>query len=827
MRFSLSLAVRRLRRTPVFTVTAIGSLCLGTGLASSLAAVVEGALRPTLPYASPDRLVEILPTARPGSRAPSDFGIPAHLASQWIEAEIRTVAGLAGEGMAQPRTVLSADGSHRVDRRVVLGDWFGTLGVAARLGRVLDRADLRPDAPPALVASDRFWREQLSGAPNALGESITIADVTYVLVGILPRSYTSDAAVWVNHSGSDAPPAAYRMVARFGDGFTARDVGTELTRAVSRDDRVEGGVVAVPLMELSTAVDRSRLWILVGSVCAILLVGALNLTTLFLVRAQAKRADMAVRRSLGASTRDLVRETLEDSALLGLVGGGGGFLLAHWGRDLVHEFAGASTLHSATPGLGVAALLVAVTVPLLISGAVACQESRTLSRDPLRSVLQTRSGGSSGTARDRRVRHSFVALQVAGSVVLVVTGVMLGFAFQEYRGLDVGYDLDRAVLLVPDYEDGGVDRGGQWAAARRLSQHLSQREEIAGIGLIRITYQPFPPEPEAHLRIDLGSAGVETLQRRGAFYEVDPTFFDVTGVRLTRGRGFTQNDTEIAPAVAIVNDAAARTWWRGESPIGRQVQLGAAGEWLTVVGTVDATHRPSSIGRLVRAQGAVEEPLLFRPLAQSATLPPGWIGNVGCSDITGDCGAIHLFVQATNEPSHAMRVIQEEMESTKPMLEIAELQTIPDAHLGLIGQEIQLLNRMVTWAGAIGVVLGLLGIVGVVSDSVTRRTREIGVRMALGARAPQIISAMGREAVLTTVAGVGIGLVSLFALSENLVRVPFLELVISRWQLASGLLSPVPLLTGIGSLLLIVFVATALTALRALQVDPAVTLRAE
>lgn len=452
---------------------------------------------------------------------------------------------------------------------------------------------------------------------------------------------------------------------------------------------------------------------------------------------------------------------------------------------------------------------------------------RGLSRHTLSSVLQRRSGGASGTARDRRVRNWLVAIQVAGSLVLIVTGTMLGFAYQHYRSLDLGYELERAVLLVPDYDVPGMDRHGQWEFASQLSERLSRRAEVSGVGLIRVNFQPFPPRPEAMLRIEKEGAGVERLQARGTFYEVNPEFFGMAGVRLTAGRGFTEEDRPGAPAVAIVNDAAVRTWWSGEDPIGRQVQLGESGVWLTVVGTVDVTHAPTAIGRIVRAQGLSDEPLLFRAIQQSAVLPSGWEDGPTCPDITGGCGKVHLLIQPAEEISAAMRVVTEEMAWATPALQIAELQRLLDAQLGIIGGEILLMTRVVSAAAAVGILLGLLGVVGVVSDGVARRTREIGLRMVLGARAPQIVAALGREAVLTAAAGIGFGILILFLLSQNLGRIRLFELVVTRWDLVSGPLNPTVLLVALGGLLLVVVSAAGLTALRALGVDPAVALRSE
>jgi putative ABC transport system permease protein len=824
VRSSVILGLRRLRRTPVFTVTTVVSLGLGIGLASSVAAVLEGALRPSLPYAEADRLVELLPTARAGSQQPSDFGIPTDLMFEWVATDFRAIEEVAGEGLSSSGELEFEGGAQRVDVRPISGDWFGTLGVPAQRGRLLGPADLEAGAQPALVASDRFWRDHLSAAPDAVGQSIQISGLSYVLVGILPSSFTPHATAWVSRE-AERGPSAYRAIARLRDGSSASDATTELTRAVSLIHEARGGAVAIPMLEAMEGADRSRLWILVGVVGAALLIAIINLTNLFLVRAQAGRADLAIRRSLGATSRDLVRGTVEDSVLVGLGGAVVGLVLTWWGSGIAFQVVGGARL---SPNVfGFSSVAVAIAIPLLIAAVVALQELRGLSREPLSSVLQRQSGGASGTARDRRARNGLVAIQVAASVVLIVTGTMLGFAYNQYRSLDLGYDLERAVLLVPDYDVPGMDRQGQWEFASQVSERLSPRAEVSGVGLLRVNFQPFPPRPEAMLRIDKGAAGVERLQARGSFYEVNEDFFGVAGVRLTTGRGFTAEDRAGAPAVAIVNDAAVRMWWSGEDPIGRQVQLGEGGAWLTVVGTVDATHAPTAIGRLVRAQGLSEEPLLFRPIQQSAALPPGWENGPSCPDITGGCGNVHLLIQPTAETGAAMRVVTEEVAQATPTLQVAELQRLLNAQLGIIGGEILLMNRVVNAAGLVGILLGLLGIVGVVSDGVVRRTREIGLRMALGARAPQIVAAIGREAVLTAMVGLGIGVMTLFVLSQNLARIRLFELMITRWELVSGPLSPAVLVVALGGLSLVVFATAGLTALRALRVDPAVALRSE
>ena len=384
MRSSFKMGIRRLRRTPVFTLTTMVSLGLGIGLASSVAAVLQGALAPSLPYTDADRLVEILPTARVGSQQPSDFGIPSDLIVDWAGADFRAIEGLAGEGLSSTGELVLEDGTQRVEIRPIVGDWFGTLGIRAQRGRVLGPTDLEAGTQAVLVASDRFRRDHLSATSDGVGQSLQISGMTYVVVGTLPPSFTTHSMAWVSRVAGQGP-SAYRTVARLRDGSSASDASVELTRAVSLAREGQGGAVAIPVLEAVGGADQSRLWILVGVVGAALLIAIFNLTNLFLVRAQAGRSDSAIRRSLGAASRDLVRGTVEDSLMVGLGGALFGLMLASWGRGIAFQFAGAAPLSLNTPTFGLLSIAVAIAIPLLIAAVVAILELRVQGHPVLRS----------------------------------------------------------------------------------------------------------------------------------------------------------------------------------------------------------------------------------------------------------------------------------------------------------------------------------------------------------------------------------------------------------------------------------------------------------
>jgi len=823
-------SLRSLGRSPAFTLTAVGSVGLGVGLACSVYAVAAAALFTPSPYADTDRLVEFWQTARPGSDQPIDY-LTAGRMLEWAGEDMRTLEGVAGRGMTGPLIVLQPVGALRVASEPVVGDWFGTLGVDALRGRTLLVEDADPRAEPAAVISESFWRDRLSADDAFPGATLSLSGTVFTVVGVMPDAFDRTEKVWVpvETLPSDRRPAAYGGVARLRDGASVADATLEIsalaTAQVARDSARFGGFGATvrPLGVFGRSEGGPSLWILVGVVGAVLFVGLSNLTHLFLVRAQRQSTGLAVRASLGASRRQLGAGMFVEALLVAATGGLVGLVLAVWGKDLIGGLL-PGTAARAAPTLGVGAIALAFGLTLLAATAAGLEPLRRVDGLDLRTLLQRGPGGTLATRAERRTRNLLVATQVATSVVLLTAAAMQLTAWRRFTHLDVGYDAERVVIARPDWELLGTPEADQWALARRVAPRLASRPEVDGVVVWRQIGENYPPRPEWDAVIDGARTGLDVREGLYLAYEIEPGTIEALGLHVVHGRTIGAQDSPGTPPVAVITQSGADAWWPGEDPLGRQIKLGEAGTWMTVVGVVENMEFLGSLGRasarttFTRGQTM---PILFTAARQELGIPEGWHAQGNCAG----CYGVMLAARASDSPGAAASALREEIAAADPGLPLLELTTFFDQQSTGYYREVMLLpGRLAAVGVGVALLLALVGIVGMVSEAVARRTREIGVRVALGAPTSSVIGTVAREGLLTTGAGLALGLVAVFWLHRL-----FAETVFSfdTLRLGAETLQPTLLAMASGVVMLAAFFATLASARRALAVDPIDALRSD
>ena len=816
-------AARSLLRSPAFSLTAVASVGIGVGLAVSLFAIAQAALFPPVPYPDMDRLVEIWPTARPGSDQPVDYLTPERM-MEWAGSDMRFLERISGRGMAGPLILRLEEGAERVQSEPIVGDWFGTLGVSAARGRTLAPTDLVAGAEPAVVVSDALWRNRLSTDPSFPGGTISLTGITFTVVGIMPSSCDPEEKVWVSAETLPRRPAAYGGVARLRGGATVADATQEVARLAAAQVAVDSaryggfGATVRPFATFGRS-TTSGLWLLVGVVGAVLLVGLNNLTHLFLVRAQRRSADLAVRASLGASIRQIGVGLITEAFLVAVAGGALGLFLAIWGKDLVGVLLPAAT-SSVEPVVGLWALVLAITLTMLVAAVVGLEPLRRLAGLDLRTLLQGGASGATAPRGERHTRNVMVATQVAVSVVLVTTAVLLNVAWQRYRALDVGYDADRVVRARPDWEMRGTDAAGQWSLARRVADRVAQRQEVEGVAVWRAVIESYPPRPEFDAVPDGPPRSFDAMDQLHSYYEVEPGTLKALGIPLIRGRMITEEDGPGSPPLALVTRGGAEVWWPGEDPLGHQVKIGQEGTWMTVVGVVEDLQSLGVLGRVTTRRERTL-PLLFTPSRQALEVPVGWITMADCYG----CDGVVIGVRASTATSDAARALREEISDADSDLPLLELRTFLDSQLsGYYRQTILLPGRLATAGVVVALLLAFVGAVGLVTEGVARRTREIGVRVALGASSRQVLATIAREGILTTASGLVVGLVLVVGLHRTLSGTLFSYYAL---RLGADTLQP-SLLAGVaGGVMMVTLAVTLASAQRALSVDPVEALRSE
>lgn len=815
MLHEIRIAVRSLLRTPAFTAVAVLSLALGIGLNTTIFSAVNGLLLRPLPVAEPDRVVGIFT---------SDYSGPLYGGSSWADyADLRDNARsfelLAGVAL-QPVGLGTGEGSVVTIAQVVSGNFFTLVGQSPLRGRLLQPGDDRPDAPPAAVISEPLWRARFGADEAVIGRDLAIAGHRFVVVGVAPEGFTGTQRgirtdLWLpaatlplirpGGGGEDLVSRGARGITIFGvlrPGVPEMVAQAELHTLAAglrasypdywSDVRGEGrrltlvpeAGLRLPPQLRGGAMGASALLLVLTAL--VLLVACANLANLLLARAARRRREIAVRIALGAGRRRLVRQLLGESLLLAAAGGALGLLFALWGADLIASLQPPIAVPLAldfSPDARVVAFAagLALVTGLLMGIAPALQASRP------DLVTSLRDGGTD-TGRSR-LRGAFVVAQVAVSLVLLVAAGLFMRSLQQASTIEPGFTTRNALLATVDLSLAG------YSEERGTTLFDGMLERVRALpGVEAASYTTHVPLSLNSARRSLSVRGYEPgpgEEMEFGVAMVGPGYFETMGVPLVRGRGITGGDRAGAPGVVVVNEAFARRFWPGEDPIGREVGLaGDQGPWSTVVGIA----RDGKYG----SRSEEPSPFYYVPYAQEPR------------------SAVTLIVRTAGNPRDLVAPVRGAVRETDPALAVAESMTLTESlELSLLPQRAG--GLLLTGFGLLGLVLASMGIYGVIAYTVAQRTREVGIRMALGASSVSVVGLVVRYAARLVLIGVVIGLVAAFALAR-LVR-GFLTGLDPSDPLTYG--GVVAVLCGVALL------AAWLPARRAARVDPMVALRQE
>ncbi len=790
-------AARTLRKNPGFAAVAVLTLALGIGANTAIFSLVDGVLLDPLPYPEPDRIVmvfETRPEPTPGNFSYANF--------EDLRQRARSFQALAAWG-AGSATLTGAGEAARVDGARVTPAFFRVFGVEPALGRTILAEETEPAAEPVVVLSDGLWRDRFGGDPDVIGRTVTLDARTHTVIGVMPPGYRApyEARLWRPFVASADPVRRrafhnIRAVARLQAGVDATAAEAEVdgimgALALAHPEANAGAGARIQALR-DVVVDDARpaLLLLLGAVGFLLLIACANVANLLLARGTSRRQEMGVRVALGAGRGRLVRQLLAESVMLAVLAGAVGALLAVWGTQALVALG--DDMIPRADGVGVDGRVLGFAAVLSLGTGVlfgllpALRASRTSVMHVLRAGRR-----ESGAAGSRRLRGMLVVGELALAVMLVCGAGLLLRSFAELRQVDPGFTAERMIgfeLSLPESGYGEPER-----VVGFYTELIDRLEALPGLRSAATALTP----PLAGggwtttMRIE-GRPTTESELPSVAFNVVSPGYFATIGTSVLRGREFAPRDDADAPGVVLINRSAARRFWSGEDPIGRRINAGPSPDapYATIVGVVEDVRE----GPLEREAG----PTLYFPHWSEAFR------------------SVAVVARTEVDPAAVLPRVREAVAALDPDVPVQGLATIQE-HLSSVVAEPRFNAAMLASLALLALGLACVGVYAVMAYAVGRRTREIGVRIAVGADRGDVIRLVLGEGLRLTLIGLAIGLAGALAVT----------------RLLSGLLyqvstvDPLTFVAVAAVVTLTSLAATWLPARHATRVDPVVALRAE
>jgi putative ABC transport system permease protein len=798
----LRLASRSLVKTPAISALAILTLALGIGANTAIFSVVNGVLLRPLPYSDPDNVVRAWMTTADGRESGFSAGDFLDLKSR--NKSLRTIAGYRQDMMS----AVSSGDPVLIPGSFVTRDFFDVFGTRAAQGRTFSRAQDPPGAEPSVVLSEEAARQVFGDPAAAPARRIRVNGESRTVLGVMPPGFEwpQGARIWVLSSaevppapveGADSPTSRdvgyFGAVARVKPGVTLAQAREDLDSLAARIGREQGsdrqGAALEPVRETIVGNVRGALLLLQAAVGMVLLVACANISSLLLARATGRRRELAIRTSIGATRGQLVRQLLAESVVLGAAGGLAGLLLGVWLTAGLVQL-----LPEGMPradGIGLDATVTFVTFAVAMVTSILFGILPALQASRVDAVTALKESGDRGSLRVRG-RAVLVVAEVALTLVLLVSAGLLTNSLIRLQRTDSGLQVDHvttAALNLP--QSRYPTAAAQTELYRRLIERLEGHAAVraAGVGF------PAPLRGEnatAHFFIEGRSDATGADQPFACVAAVSRGFLDALGVRLIQGRSFTGADSSQAPPVVLVSAALARLYWPGDDPVGKHLRFGdtANEPWITVVGVVSD----------VRQLGLHEAPppVLYLPYRQFP-LP-----------------FTTVAVRSSLAESAAASLLRGELAGLDPDLpfsEIGPLQALVERSI----DQPRFRTRVLGLFAVLALLLSAVGVYGVISYSVTQRSREIGIRVALGARPRQVLLSTMRQGAVMALIGIAIGLAG-SVLSTRL---------IAQFLFGVTATDPSTFVVVAAILLGVALLASYLPARRALGVDPLTALRSE
>jgi putative ABC transport system permease protein len=800
----LRYAVRMLVKQPGFTCVAVLTLALGIGANSAIFSVVNAVLLRPLPFKDQDQIVKIWETFTPtgSTRSWSGSASVPNLKDWREQNDVFTEIAYYQSGSFN---LQDQDQPQRVQSATVSTNLFDVLGVLPRLGRTFVEGEDQQGNHRVVVLSDRLWRNNFAADSAIVGTDILLGGENFTVVGVMPAGFqfpSRSTDLWVPYvltpnqisSRHDhflmtiarlRPDAAFELAQE-----QMRTIAARLEQQYP-DNQTNRSIKLIRLHEEMVQRVRPALLMLLGAVGFVLLIACTNVANLLLARATSRRREIAIRTALGAGRARIVRQLLTESVLLAFVGGGLGLLLARFGVDALMRLA--STILPRSDGVGLDGRVVVFTLALsIVTGLIfglapAIQVSRTNVQESLKE-----GGASAGGAQRNWLRNLLVVAETASALVLLIGAALLIRSFAQLQQTDSGLRPENVLTMRLSLSD--TKYSTDQSAQNFYEQLLGRVSGLAGVeaaGLINY----LPLQQWGH-NGDIGIEGKGPFLPGQAplaeYRAASPDYFRALGVPLVAGRYFNEQDRQNSTPVVIINQTLARRYLPDEDPVGKRLRLFDP-DWRTIVGVVGDVKQAGLTRAII--------PETFMPYTQA---PAGFIGGMS------------LVVRAASDPGVLTPAIRGEVLSLDPAQPIYQVETMESVIAASVSD--RRLNMLLLGIFAsVALVLALVGIYSVMSYTVTQSTREIGIRMALGARPRDVMRLVVGQGLVLTSIGVGIGVGAAFALTR----------VMESLLFEVKATDPVAFTAVSAALVVVALIACYIPARRATKVDPIVALRYE
>jgi len=815
MKQDLKYALRVLLKNPLVTAVALLTLALGIGANTAIFSVLNAVVLRPLPYADPDRLVVVWETIAGNDRrsaAPGNF-------TDW-RAQNKTFSDLAATFYGNFN--LTADGPpERINGATVTSNLMSTLGVSARLGRTFQPEDDEHQDQRLAILSDALWQRRFGGARDIAGKTISIDESSYIVVGVMPPGfkYPVQSELWV--LGRDRSAVSMSLISQFpkNDWSHERDAhfisavgrlkpGITLSQAQSDiagiAQRLEHdfpatnaglGSSVIPLHTQIVGNVKTLLSILLGAVAFVLLIACTNVASLLLARASQRDRELAIRRAVGASRFRLVRQLLTESVVLSFLGGLAGLGLSVWAVSLFIKLSPGDIPRLEEASVDLRLLGFTLMVSMLTGIAFGLWPALHATGGSLNQSLKDAGSKASEGKRRRRSRNVLIVTELALAQVLLIGAGLLIVSYYRASRIDPGFNADHVLSakIAPSAKK-YPDPKSRVSFYSQVIEQLQTLPGVSSVGMVmnlplsgasmnrgfKVEGRP-EPKPDENVAMD--------------YQVVNSDYFATLEIPIVRGRGLTEQDNETAPRVIVINEAMAHAFWPNEDPVGKRMAIGESSKdtsWRTIVGVVGS----------VRHAGLTEEPVPCAFIDYRQDLE-SW-------------SRMAFVMKTSTEPSSLTSTVRSSLVAIDPQQPVYAIEPLEKLIEGSVAPR-KFVMSLIGSLAFVALALALVGIYSVISFSVSERTREIGIRMALGAKRRDVLRMILSQGMRVSAVGIVMGLAIALGLTR-LLRTLLFE-VSATDPITFGLVAM--------TMSLIALMACYLPARRATRVDPLVALRDE
>jgi predicted permease len=763
--------VRTLGKAPGFTAVAVLTLALGIGANTTIFSAVNGILLRRLPYPHSEEIAELTVTKTfPGTEVQVNGDLsPANW--EEVRSQAPAIARLA-MWTSEKYTLTGQQVPEIVQGAKVSDDFFPLLGVLPLLGRIVTAGDTQPGQERVVVLSYALWKELFSGDAGVQGRKITLNGQTYTVIGVMPPEFEYAMAgqrdrkgLWVpllgQATGAKTLPEGVDAVVRLQKGISLPAFNAQLKTVASRlSDHWAEFLHGANLVARSVKPDfgdiQTGLEILMGAVTLVLLIACVNVSALMLGRSFGRQREIAVREALGAGRLRLVRQFLTESILLSVAGGCAGILFAAWGVGALRAIAPSDTMgidrlqidaHVLWFTLGVS-LLTGIVFGIAPALHASAKRSGAAFNESLSGSLSRYQAGS------RRVRGALVVFEIALAVILVIGATLVARSFERLAAVELGFRTDHILTMSMTFSTSVCDASQEDNSERCMIAANEVLRRVHGMPGVQsaasVSSLPLKEGVAALMLTVEGQKEPAGLDAGNLIGErsVSPEYFQMMGLRMLTGRNFSDADTKNLPRVAVVNESFARRFFAGNA-IGHRFNEGnrkdkdGSPAWTEIIGVVSDSRDSFQSDVKVAAE-------FYMPFAQSY-FP----------------GSAHIMVRTQGDPRALAAAVRQQVWSVDKNAPIADVKTMDTVVAESVAAP-RFRTLLLAAFGGLGLLLAMVGVYGVISYAVTQRTREIGVRIALGARPRDVMRLVLGEGVILAAIGIGVGTVGALALARIL-----------------------------------------------------------